>query len=94
MSFWVLFLVWQIISIALKLHHLKGYTYWDLLSHIFFLESHLVNEAKKKLQIRISFIALSTTFCVLNQNLSQNSYLFVHDFSVTYYPLLPSGFAL
>lgn len=51
-------------------------------------------EAKKKLQIRISFIALSTTFFALNQNLSQDSSLFVYDFSVTYYFLLPSGFAL
>lgn len=37
-------------------------------------------EAKKKLQIRISFIALSTIFYVLNQHFSQDSYLFVHDF--------------
>lgn len=40
-------------------------------------------EDKKKLQIKISLIALSTTFYVLNQNLSQDSYLFVYDLSVT-----------
>lgn len=32
MSILVLFLVWLIISIALKLHHYKDYTCWDLLS--------------------------------------------------------------